>query len=223
MIVQSEPFLIEKRESGVGSRESGKRKIHSLLRYKLLTKARREFNYSLPTVKLGTTLLPLLPTPYSPSIETKIVNEAPDLSAERIESLKAGTLAALSFTLTYCIAVVVNNLVLAEQFEVLAALQVRTAVNLLVRVASAWISGFLFGITYRYVVRDDENPHLKEGAVLAFGLVRGLAPVEVEQNLRGAFWFLGVLGVESVFCFLVARLTLDWALHRHWVKPFKSS
>lgn len=151
------------------------------------------------------------------------MNESPDLSAERIESLKAGTLAALSFTLAYSIAVVVNSLVLAEQFEVLAALQVATAVNLLIKVASAWISGFLFGITYRYVIRDDENPHLQEGAVLAFGLVRGLAPVEVEQNLSSAFWFLGVLGVESVLCFLVARLTLDWAMQHQWVKPFKLS
>ncbi len=151
------------------------------------------------------------------------MNESPDLSAERIESLKAGTLAALSFTLAYSIAVVVNSLVLAEQFEGLAALQITTVVNLLVQVAIAWISSFLFGITYRYVVRDDENSHLQEGAVLAFGLVRGLAPVEMEQNLIGAFWPLGVFGVESVFCFLVARLTLDWAMQRHWVKPFKSS
>ncbi|HAA32418.1 MAG TPA: hypothetical protein DCE56_37860 [Cyanobacteria bacterium UBA8553] len=153
----------------------------------------------------------------------KIVNESVDLSAERIESLKAGTLAALSFTLTYTLTVVVNSLVLAEQFESLAALQVTTPFNLLVKVASAWISGFLFGITYRYVIRDDENPHLQEGAVLAFGLVRGLAPVEVEQNLSGAFWFLGVLGVESVVCFAIARVTLDWAMQHHWVKPFKSS
>lgn len=151
------------------------------------------------------------------------MNESPDLTAERMESLKAGTLAALSFTLAYSITVVGNNLVLAEQFEVLAALQITTAVNLLVKVASAWISGFLFGITYRYVIRDDRNPHLQEGAVLAFGLVRGLAPVEVEQNLSGAFWSLGVFGVESVLCFAITRFTLDWAIQRHWVKPFKSS
>jgi cellobiose-specific phosphotransferase system component IIC len=104
-------------------------------------------------------------------------------ATERIESLKAGTLAALSFTLAYSITVVGNNLVLVEQFEVLASLQITIAVNLLVRVAAAWLSGFLFGVTYRYVIREDKNPHLKSGAVLAFGLVRGLAPVEVKQNL----------------------------------------
>ena len=152
----------------------------------------------------------------------KIVNESGDMTAaERIESLKAGTLTALSFTLAYSLTVVVNNLVLAEQFEVLAALHITDAVNLLVKVAIAGLSGFLFGVTYRYVIRGDENPHLKSGAVLAFGLVRGLAPVEAEQNLTEAFWSLGILGIESVVCFAIARLSLDWAIHRHWVKRFK--
>ncbi len=149
------------------------------------------------------------------------MNESPDLSAERIESLKAGILAALSFTLAYSLTAVGNSWVLAEQFEELAALQITTAVDLLLKGAIAFLSGFLFGVTYRYVIRDDENPQLKAGAVLAFGLVRGLAPVEVEQNLSNTFWFLGVLGAQSVFCFAIARLTLDFALHRHWIKPFK--
>jgi cellobiose-specific phosphotransferase system component IIC len=147
------------------------------------------------------------------------VNESPNLTAERIESLKAGTLAALSLTLAYSITVVVNSLVLAERFEELAVLEITTTLALLLRVAIAALSGFLFGITYRYVIRDDKNPHLQDGAVLAFGLVRGLASVEVEQNL----WVLGVLGIESVVCFAIARLTLDWAIQRYWVKPFKSS
>lgn len=150
------------------------------------------------------------------------MNESPNLTAERIQSLKAGTLAAFSFTLAYSIIAVGNSLVLAH-FEELAALHITTAIGLLVRMAVAWLSGFLFGVTYRYVIREDENPQLKAGAVLAFGLVRGLAPVEIEQNVTRAFWLLGCLGVESVVCFAIARLTLDWAIHRHWVKPFKST
>ncbi|HEY9820085.1 MAG TPA: hypothetical protein V6D35_04805, partial [Candidatus Sericytochromatia bacterium] len=119
------------------------------------------------------------------------MNNSLDMTtAERIESLKAGILTALSFTLAYSIALVGNSLVLA-QFEELAALQIPTPVNLLVKVAVAGLSGFLFGVTYRYVIRDDENPHLKSGAVLAFGLVRGLALLEVEQNWMDSFWLLG--------------------------------
>ena len=143
-------------------------------------------------------------------------------AAERIESLKAGIIAAASLTLAYSITTVGNTLVLAEQFDALAALQIPTVVNLLVRVVIAFSSGFLFGVTYRYVIRDDENSHLKSGAVLAFGLVRGLALLEVEPDLTDHFWSMGVLGVESFLYFPIARFTLDWALHRRWVKPFKN-
>ena len=150
------------------------------------------------------------------------MKESSDLGAERIESLKAGILSAFSLTSSYCLITLGNSLVLA-QFEGLAALQSTTLTNLLVKVAIAFFSGFLFGITYRYIIRDDQNSHLKEGAVLAFGLVRGLAPVEVETNLADSFWVLGVLGVESLVYFTLARFTLDWALHHHWLKPFKSN
>lgn len=152
-----------------------------------------------------------------------MVNKSADLTAERIESLKAGVLAALSFTLASSIATVGNSLILSEQFEVLAALQATTPGNLLLRVAIAFLSGFLFGVTYRYIIRDDDNPQLKAGAVFAFGLVRGLATVEVRENFIDAFGLLGVLSIESILCFLVARLAIDWAIQRQWVKPFKSS
>lgn len=148
------------------------------------------------------------------------MNESPNLSIERIESLKAGILTAVSFTLAYSLLALGNTLVLAQQFEKLVALQVTTPVTLLMRVAIAGLSSFLFGVTYRYVVRDDKNPQLKAGTVLAFGLVRGLALVDVQQNLTDTFWLLGVLGVENVLCFAIAQFTLDWAIRLHWVKPF---
>jgi len=140
--------------------------------------------------------------------------------AERIESLKAGTLAAFSFTVAYSITTVANSGMLAKQFELLALLQITNEVDLLVRVAVAWLSGFLFGVTYRYIIRQDNNSHLKGGAVLAFGLVRGLTPVEIEPNLIEAFWLLGILSIESIFCFVIARLTLDWAIHHQLLKTF---
>lgn len=135
-------------------------------------------------------------------------------SLERIESLKAGTLAALSVSLAYGIVLLSNSLVLAE-------LQVTNGVNFLVRVAIAWLSGFLFGVTYRYIIRDDSNPHLKTGAVFAFGLVRGLAQVDVGLNFPNAFWSFVLMGGESLLLFAIARLTLDFAIRNSWVKPFK--
>lgn len=153
----------------------------------------------------------------------RIVNLSSDpTTAERIESLKAGTLAAFSLTLAYGAIALGNSLVLAEQFEVLRVLQLTLSVNLLAKVAIAFLSGFLFGVTYRYVIRDDQNPHLQMGVVLAFGLVRGLAPVEVEQNLAPALGSLGVLAMENIIGFAIARLAIDWSIRRHWVKPFTS-
>lgn len=151
------------------------------------------------------------------------MNKSSHLTIERIESLKAGSLAALSFTLAYILTVVGNLWVLARTVESLTSFSMTTTLDLGVKIAVAGFSGFLFGVTYRYVIREDENPHLKDGAVLAFGLVRALAPVEGQPNLTDAIGLLGVLGVESLLCFGFARFILDWALQHHWIKPFKST
>lgn len=144
-----------------------------------------------------------------------------NLLAQRIESLKAGTLAAFCVFLTYGVAILGNQLVLSRQFEALANLEITSAINLLVSGAIAYFSGFLFGITYRYAIRSDRNSHLGDGAVLAFGLVRGLAQVDVSLNCPGAFWSSAVLGAESILLFAIARFVLDWAIDNSWVKPLK--
>jgi len=144
------------------------------------------------------------------------------LSAERIESLKAGILAAFSFTIAYGLLVIANNFLLFKQFEVFAFLPSISVLELTSKVAIAFLSGFLFGITYRYIIREDKNPHLKDGAVLAFGLVRGLAAIEVKQNLSEVVWLLSLLTIESIICFAIARSALDFALQHHWLKPFRN-
>ncbi len=157
----------------------------------------------------------------------------------RIESLKAGTLSALSVTIAY-IAIATpaagiafvsangaialgNDFLLPAPVDLLRDFQIGISVNLLVKVAIAFLSGFLFGVTYRYIIRDDDNPHLKSGAVLAFGLVRGLALIERENNFFDGFWLSGILVVQSIIYFAIARFTLDWAISRNWLKPFTSN
>lgn len=145
-------------------------------------------------------------------------------SKERIESIKAGTLAAVSVFLAYGIVTLGNSLVLANFVETgnsISLLQLPISATLLVSGAIAWLSGFLFGVTYRYVIREDNNSHLKTGAVMAFGLVRGLAQVEIGLNFPDAFWSFAVLGTESILLFAVACLALDWAICNSWVKPFQ--
>lgn len=138
--------------------------------------------------------------------------EQPVSALERIESLKAGSLGAIAFTLTYLITMVINSSLWGKD-----PLEI---VSFGLKIAIALVSGFLFAVTYRYVIRRDRNSHLKDGAVLAFGLVRGLVPVELSANFIENLAQLSLLGFESIVCFSIARFSLDWAFHRLWIKPF---
>ncbi len=137
-----------------------------------------------------------------------------DLGAERIESLKAGSLAAVALLLAFGVAAAVEQ---ALHAPTLAS----TPLTLLSSSAIACFSGFLFGVTYRYVIRTDSNPQLKAGAAIAFGLVRGLA--RGEAGLRGPqdLWPFAVQAAESVLMFALAALVLDLAIQRGWLKAFK--
>ncbi|MGK7900370.1 MAG: hypothetical protein AB4352_02950 [Hormoscilla sp.] len=139
------------------------------------------------------------------------------LMAERVESLKAGMLAAGVGAIAFLFTTSMNRWVLPAEVDLMYD------VSWLVSGAIAIFSGFLFGVTYRYVIRTDENSHLKSGAILAFGLVRGLAQVDVQLQNLATFWSCGILGLESIFLFAIAGITLDWAIRRRWVKPFLNS
>ena len=143
--------------------------------------------------------------------------------AERIESLKAGMLAGLCLTIAFFLTTMVNNLVLATKFKQLSSLAT-DSFNLqsLLSVGIVFFSGLLFGVTYRYIIRADNNPQLKAGGVLAFGLVRGLTLVEVGlSDSRSVLPFV-ILGVESILWFGFAAFFLDTAMQLGWIKPFKS-
>ena len=80
------------------------------------------------------------------------------------------------------------------------------------------IAGFLFGVTYRYIIRGDRNSHLNDGAVLAFGLVRGLA--SIENKVITFDWSMVILVIQSLICFAIARWLLDLAMAKKLIKPF---
>ena len=127
---------------------------------------------------------------------------------ERIESLKAGGIAGTAFVITYGLSVLANQ-----------ALGLKTE-ETLVKLAIALLSGFLFGVTYRYIIRTDSNSHLKEGAILAFGLVRGGGLAEMTDPLVDNGVFLAIVLLEGIIGFAIARFCLDIALARQWLKPF---
>lgn len=141
----------------------------------------------------------------------------PSLVTERIESVKAGLIGAGAFTLAKLLFLLPQGLVIA----LIPVLKTDVVINWTwgIELAIGAVSGFLFGVTYRYIIRSDRNSHLKDGAVLAFGLVRGLALVE-KNLVLSELLLLGGLVLQSIVCFAIARLILDLAIARTLIKPF---
>lgn len=140
------------------------------------------------------------------------------MDPERLESIKAGIMGALVGVAVTIFFVGLDHMVLGNQlFSPVAVLQI------IPRLVVAAICSFLFGVTYRYIVRQDQSPHLRSGAVGAFALTRGLSQLETielsELSLANALP-LGLPLVESFGLFLTVRLVLDLGLNKQWLKPF---
>jgi hypothetical protein len=131
---------------------------------------------------------------------------------ERIESVKAGSLGGLAAGVSYGVIVMIEKLIHPTNLSSVIGLSLETAI--------AIITGFLFGITYRYVIRTDRNHHLNSGAVLAFGLVRGLAQIDVSKFELSQVLMDGFIVGKSILLFEIARYVLDRALEKSWVLPF---
>lgn len=142
------------------------------------------------------------------------------IESERIESIKIGILGGLSFFLADIIFLLLNNFWLAKTWQIFLYFQLNLDWNLAIQLAIAFFSGFLFAVTYRYIIRADQNSHLKDGAVLAFGLVRGLVFVETADNFETNFSVYLILVIETIVNFLITRLILDFAFFKKIIKPF---
>ena len=142
-------------------------------------------------------------------------------AAERVESLKAAALGGA------CAGIVSIGLLATSRFltqgtltSLLGLSSGLAKLTLLINVAIATLSGALFALTYRYAVRQDENPQLKVGVVFAFALVRGLAQVDAGSALAQNFWpFLRACG-ESLLIFGLGAIALSFAAQQRWILPF---
>lgn len=154
------------------------------------------------------------------------------LIAERLESLKAAIIGGLSLTACLTIGNLINGLILIKYFPQLSILTLTTfSRQFLLSAAITGFSGLLFGVTYRYIIRSDKNSQLKAGGIMAFGLVRGLAQVDVgliATNCRDTaccvptFLPFAILGAESIIYFAIAGFLVDLAIKLKWVKAFGS-
>jgi hypothetical protein len=134
---------------------------------------------------------------------------------ERIESVKAGSLGGVAAGISYGLILMFEQLILAEHSRSLISFGLEASIVIL--------TGFLFGVTYRYVIRTDRNDHLNSGAVLAFGLVRGLAQLNITAFDLDQVWLAGLVVGKSILLFAIARYAIDYALKQCWLSPFKSS
>ena len=146
---------------------------------------------------------------------------------DRQESIKSAVLAAIVTGIAALILAGGNHILASSassfSLNLLEALHPQTLVHLelwtgAADVAIAMFSGALFGITYRYIASQQDNPHLRSGAVGAFGLVRGLALLEMGWVQGEAWLVLLVLGIESLVLFAIAAAILDICFQRNWVK-----
>jgi chromate transport protein ChrA len=143
------------------------------------------------------------------------------MMVERLESLKAGIVGGFALCFAFAMTSFVNTLVLAKYFSILATLQIDLNWHWWVNGAIAAFCGFLFGVTYRYIIRSDENPQLKAGGVFAFGFVRGLTQIEVDWDSTVTILPGVVLAFESILWFAIAAIAVDIAIHLGWLKPFQ--
>lgn len=146
------------------------------------------------------------------------MEQTPFTPQERVESLKAGGLSASGAILVFTILLVINEEL--AQWPISVSRLPEGWISLSGSLVSVAISGLLFGVTYRYAIRQDTNPQLKSGVVLAFSLVRGLAQVDTGFGITDTVWPFALMAVESWVVFSCDRIILDQALQRGWLTPF---
>ncbi|MGB6017033.1 MAG: hypothetical protein WBG32_20030 [Nodosilinea sp.] len=148
--------------------------------------------------------------------------DRPFTDEDRIESLKAAVLAGTAAGVMAAMILLAHRIPpMGVQSALSSIASGLSGSTFWVSAAIAGLSGGLFGITYRYAVRQDENSQLKAGVVLAFSLVRGLALVNVAAavSLRG--WPFAAAIAESLLIFAAAAAVLEIAHGQGWVKSVK--
>ena len=133
---------------------------------------------------------------------------------ERLESLKAGTVAAATLAVAFVVTTFVNDFSLSPSIF---------SFSRLFAGAIAVACGFLFGVTYRYIIREDSNIQLKAGAVMAFGCVRGLTQIEMALQSSQTILPAIVTAGESICWFALAAIALSLSIRYGWVKAFSSN
>ncbi len=164
-------------------------------------------------------------------------NEPEHLSvADRIESFKAGFLGAIASVfaffaialLHHSLQLVLPHILLNLPVQLIASFELGSPLILLIKLGMIGFSGFLFAVTYRYIVRRDRNSHLKSGAILAFACIRSFATIEQDLPsltllpLIQATFAITILLLENIAFFAIIQSILETAIQQKWITAFGS-
>ncbi len=150
--------------------------------------------------------------------------------ADRIESFKAGFLGAIASVFAFfAIALAHHFLQNLLTVKLISSFELGNPLILLIKLGMISFSGFLFAVTYRYIVRRDRNSHLKSGAILAFACIRGFATIERDLPaltllpLTQMAFAIAILLLENIVWLAIVQSILETAIHHKWITAFGSA
>ena len=159
-----------------------------------------------------------------------ISTESEHLSlADRIESLKAGFLGAIASVFAFFAIALLHHFLqnFLTGVKLIHVFELGNPFILLIKLGMIGFSGFLFAVTYRYIVRRDRNSHLKSGAILAFAFVHSFGAIERDLSsltllpLTQMAIAIAFLVLENVAWFAIVQSILETSMQSRWIAAFK--
>ncbi len=160
-----------------------------------------------------------------------ISTESEHLSvADRIESFKAGFLGSITSVFSFfAIALLHHFLQNFLTVQLISSFELGSPFILLLKLGMIGFSGFLFAVTYRYIVRGDLNSHLKSGAILAFACIRSFGAIDRDLSaitllpLTQMALVIAILLLENVAWLAIVQSILETAIQYKWIAAFGSA
>ena len=154
--------------------------------------------------------------------------------ADRIESFKAGFLGAIASVFAFFAIALIHHVLqdflqsFLTSVRLINSFELDKPLILLIKLGMIGFSGFLFAVTYRYIVRRDHNSHLKSGAILAFAFIRGFATIDRDlpalmllPSVQIAF-AIAILLLENIIWLAIVQSILETAIQHKWITAFGS-
>jgi hypothetical protein len=154
--------------------------------------------------------------------------------ADRIESFKAGFLGAIASVFAFFAIALMhhflqNFLTVHLTGQLISSFELGSPLILLIKLSMIGFSGFLFAVTYRYIVRRDRSSHLKSGAILAFACIRGFATIERDLPaltllpLTQMAFAIAILLLENILWLAIVQSILETSIQHQWIVAFGSA